>query len=126
MSASSRSNSFEFVPPKPEKEKERSSSAPPQYVADRRRFVPKGTQILQPLPPRPSSSGAVYYVPGVHLVQQPTVWAGSLLAARLTNNWRSGTSPTGFTDLTLAINAALSLFSIHNVDNPVECIVRIS
>ena len=104
----------------------RFESAPPphNYRAGRKQFVPKGTQILRPLPPVASSSGYLYYVPGTHLTDRPTVWVGSQLAGHLSRGWRGVPNPTGYADLPLAINAALSLFDLCDVDGVAGCLVR--
>jgi hypothetical protein len=81
--------------------------------------------VEEPLPPIASKNGFKYYVPGSHLVDQPTVWSGSVLAARLTDTWRKPPSPTGFASLELAINGALTWF-VAPAGEPLECTVRVS
>ena len=103
----------------------RASSEPPlsKYIAVKK-FIPRGALFGEALPPKPSGSGYRYYVPGPHIVSAPIVLAGSKLAGDVTDGWAKPPSPTGYSDLESAVNAALQLFALRDITDSREVIVR--
>ena len=72
--------------------------------------VPAGAVVSGVVPPRPSSSGKLYYVLPKNRASEPTVVAGGDLVVSSYGGWRSGTSPTGFVSLEQAVSAAAALY----------------